>query len=146
MPTCPNQLLERMKSTIGVAVGNMEEAIKAGTIWCPSSQENVVANTPKKVIKCPVAAVPALAMSCTQSKQFLCLPVRKNCPTALTLTTKIMTPVCQSRKLFAVLETTVGKKTVQKTSLSLAHYVVESAMSTARQKIRILVQSTVIVV
>jgi len=30
-----HQLLEHMKSTIGVAVGNMEEAIKAGTIWCP---------------------------------------------------------------------------------------------------------------
>jgi len=42
-----------------------------------------------------------------------------------------MTPVCQSRKLFAALETTVGKKTVQKAVLSLAHYVGESAMSTA---------------
>jgi hypothetical protein len=50
-----------MKLTIGVTVGNMEEAVKAGTIWCPLSQENFVANTPKKVIKCPVAAVPALA-------------------------------------------------------------------------------------
>jgi hypothetical protein len=59
---------------------------------------------------------------------------------------KIMTPVCQSRKLFAALETTAGKKTVQKTSLSLAHYVVESAMSTVLNAIRILVQSTVIVV
>jgi hypothetical protein len=48
-----HQLLERMKSTIGVAVGNMEEAIKAGTIWCPLSQENVVANTPKKSNKMP---------------------------------------------------------------------------------------------
>ena len=48
-----HQLLECMKSTIGVAVGNMEEAIKAGTIWCPSSQENVVANTPKKSNKMP---------------------------------------------------------------------------------------------
>jgi len=62
------------------------------------------------------------------------------------VTMKIMTPVCQSRKLFAALETTAGKKTVQKTSLSLAHYVVESAMSTVLNAIRILVQSTVIVV
>jgi hypothetical protein len=54
-------VLEHLKSTIGVAVGDMEEAIKAGTIWCPSSQEKVVANAPKKVIKCPITAVPALA-------------------------------------------------------------------------------------
>ncbi|MFN9981841.1 MAG: hypothetical protein ACK53Y_18090, partial [bacterium] len=51
-----HQLLERMKLTIGVTVGNMEEAVKAGTIWCPLSQENFVANTPKKGIKCPVIA------------------------------------------------------------------------------------------
>jgi hypothetical protein len=42
------QLLEYMKLTIGVAVGNMEEEIKAGTIWCPLPQDNIVANTPKK--------------------------------------------------------------------------------------------------
>jgi hypothetical protein len=50
------------------------------------------------------------------------------------------------QKTFAALETTVGKKTVKKTSLSLAHYVVESAMSTVLHAIRILAQSTVIVV
>jgi hypothetical protein len=48
-----HQLLEHLKSTIRVTVGNMEEAIKADTIWCPSSQENVVANTPKKSNKMP---------------------------------------------------------------------------------------------
>ena len=42
------QLIDRMKSTIGVAVGNMEAAIKAGTIWCPSSQENASEKTPKR--------------------------------------------------------------------------------------------------
>ncbi len=47
------QLIECMKSTIGIAVGNMEEAIKGGTIWCPSSQEHVVANTPKNSNKMP---------------------------------------------------------------------------------------------
>ena len=42
-----------MKSTIGVAVGNMGEAIKAATIRCPLPQENVVANTLKKSNKMP---------------------------------------------------------------------------------------------
>jgi hypothetical protein len=42
------QLLDRMKSTIGVAVGNMETVITAGTIWCPSSQDNIVTKTPQK--------------------------------------------------------------------------------------------------
>ena len=48
-----HKLLEHMKSTIGVAVGNMEEAIKAATIRCPLPQENVVANTLKKSNKMP---------------------------------------------------------------------------------------------
>ncbi len=34
-------LIERMKSTIGVAVGNMETAIKSGALWCPSQEENI---------------------------------------------------------------------------------------------------------
>jgi hypothetical protein len=37
-----------MKSTIGVAVGNMETAIKAGTICCPSFQDKIVAKPPQK--------------------------------------------------------------------------------------------------
>ena len=41
-------LIERMKSTIGVAVGNMETAIKSGTLWRPSQKENIAERTPKR--------------------------------------------------------------------------------------------------
>jgi hypothetical protein len=42
------QLIERMESTIGVAVGNMETAIKSGTLWCPPQEENIAERTPKR--------------------------------------------------------------------------------------------------
>jgi len=41
-------LIERMKSTIGVAVGNMETAIKSGALWCPSQEETISDKTPKR--------------------------------------------------------------------------------------------------
>jgi hypothetical protein len=41
-------LIEGMKSTIGVAVGNMETAIKSGTLWRPSQKENIAERTPKR--------------------------------------------------------------------------------------------------
>jgi hypothetical protein len=37
-----------MKSTIGVVVGNMETAIKSGTLWCPSQEENIAEKMPKR--------------------------------------------------------------------------------------------------
>jgi hypothetical protein len=37
-----------MKSTIGVAVGNMETAIKSGALWCPSQEETISDKTPKR--------------------------------------------------------------------------------------------------
>jgi len=46
-------LIERMKSTIGVAVGNMETAIKSGALWCPSQEENIADKTPKRRNKAP---------------------------------------------------------------------------------------------
>ncbi len=54
-------------------------------------------------------------------------------------------PCLSEQKTFCCTGDYCWKKTVQKTSLSLAHYVVESAMSTALHAIRILAQSTVIV-
>jgi hypothetical protein len=41
-----NELMARMKNTIGEAVMAMETHIKAGTIWCPKSEEEVE-KTPK---------------------------------------------------------------------------------------------------
>ncbi len=41
-----NELIARMKNTIGAAVSAMESHIKAGTIWCPKSEEELE-KTPK---------------------------------------------------------------------------------------------------
>jgi hypothetical protein len=41
------QLIERMKATVGAAVSKMEPHIQAGTICCPSAEENIV-KTPKQ--------------------------------------------------------------------------------------------------
>jgi hypothetical protein len=41
-----NELMARMKNTIGAAVSAMESHIKSGTIWCPKSEEELE-KTPK---------------------------------------------------------------------------------------------------
>ena len=46
LTTEQNELMARMKNTIGVAVSAMESHIKAGTIWCPKSEEEME-KTPK---------------------------------------------------------------------------------------------------
>jgi hypothetical protein len=56
-----------MKFTIGVAVSNLETAIKSGTLWCPSKEENFLKRHQKgetKHLKHLIKAVPAQAAFC----------------------------------------------------------------------------------
>jgi hypothetical protein len=69
------QLIERMTATVGAAVSKMEPHIQAGSIWCPTAEENID-KTPKQK-KSTRRCSSTSTISSTQKTIFFIVPKNK---------------------------------------------------------------------